>query len=320
MKQVSIIGAGAWGSAIASVLAHNGYTVHLWCHDEETKKNIATTRTNPLYLPNISFAESIMPTTDFKDITNSSWIFEAIPIKYLRHVMLQAKSWARPGQHWVVLSKGLEIGTNMFPSEIINSTFGFEACSFAVTGPSYAQELVNRKLTGLLVASYDKKKGEDLQAMLDNDYVKTFHSHDVMGAQAAAAIKNVLAVAIGILDGMDCAANTKALFFVAAVEEMKIFIKASDGDSHTVGSLAGMGDLILTTFGGLSRNAEIGKRIGRSEVLEDIFNDHETSEGINSIKAIYEIIQAKNLEMPLCKAVYDILFNHKPKEIILQII
>lgn len=354
MKQVSIVGAGAWGSAVALVLANNGYHVNLWCHDSQTKNNIEKTRINPVYLPDITLPKSIIPTTDFKDITNSTWVFEATPIKYLRQVIVQAKSWVRPGQRWVVLSKGLEIGTGMFPSEIINSVFGFEACSFAVTGPSYAQELARQQLTGFLVASYDKKKGEELQTMLENDYVKTFHSHDVMGAQAAAAIKNVIALAIGILDGMNCAANTKALFFVRALEEMKIFIKASDGDGLTVGGLAGIGDLILTTFGGLSRNTQIGKRIGSGESLEDIFNGHEmnhednlkaagsdtpqnfpfssknatsdssenkiTSEGLNSIKAIYEIIQAKKLTMPLCVNVYEILFEQKSKDSLLKII
>ena len=313
MKTVCVLGEGAWGTAVSTLLANNGFTVKLWCHDPAVAQSIIDTRYNEHYLPGVQLDELIMPITNLSEAVGTvSVVFEAIPVKFLRTVLEQVKDVVIDKQKWVVLSKGIEQDTLLLPTQLIDEVLGKQVPKAVVVGPSYAKDLSEEQITAVTLAATDCDFGLALQKMLANDYFRPYLSLDLIGAQVGGAIKNVIALAVGMLDGAGYTDNVKAFILTRGLVEMVTIAQALGGSAETLYGLSGVGDLVLTAMGKHSKNREVGRRLGAGQTLEKILDETGyIPEGINTANSVYQLMQQKNLDLPVCLGVYEIIHNKK---------
>jgi len=311
MKTVCMLGEGAWGTAVSTLLAHNGFTVKLWCHDKKIVDHILLTRSNPRYLPGIPLPKTIIPTGDISEaISDVTRVFEAIPVKFMRSVMQKIQPYINEKQIIVSLSKGIENETLLFPSQLIEDVLGKKIKKAVAVGPSYAKDLALQQITALSIAAPDCDVGLELQKMLANEYMRPYLNLDLIGVQVGAALKNVIAIGVGILDGAGYADNVKAFMLTRGLQEMVTLSKALGGKENTMYGLSGVGDLVLTAMGKLSRNQMVGRRLGQGEELQDILSaTGYIPEGINTVKSVHALINKKNIQMPICKTLYSVIFE-----------
>jgi len=308
-----MLGSGAFGTAMSALLADNGFQVNMWCYDPCVVESVEKRHCNELYLPDTKLSKNIIP---FKDIGEAlegvTWVFEATPVKFLRSVLEKAAPFFLEDQIWVVLSKGIEKDTLFFPSQMIDDVFDKAVKKAVVSGPSFAKNVVAKKLTAVDIAAEDETVAKDLQGMLENDYFKTHLSSDIIGVQIGGALKNVVAIAIGMLDGAGYTDNTKAFFFTTCLQEMVAFANFFGAKPQTLYGLSGIGDLVLTSMGGLSRNLMVGRHLGLGETLEDILEKTGViPEGINTVKSVHKIIKNKQMRLPIFQSIYEIIFGGK---------
>lgn len=310
--KICILGEGAWGTSVATLLAHNKHSVTVWCHDQSVPAIVQRTGVNERYLPGISLdAQHITFTTDIKEaVCDAQWIFEAIPVKFLRSVVESAQRYVTQQQKWVILSKGIEKDRLLFPSQILSDVLGFTPAMVVLAGPSFARDLALQQPTAVDCAGNDQIVACELQKIIDTFYFKTAISTDFIGVQAAAALKNVITIGTGILDGAGYTDNTQAFLLTAGLGEMAVFIQFLGGHPETVYGLSGIGDLVLTSRGSLSRNLRVGKMLGAGKSLEKIL--HETGsipEGINTLQSMHQRIKTDKIDLPVCSALYGVVFE-----------
>lgn len=305
---VTVLGDGSWGTAVATILANNGYQVLIWCYNPQIAQTINSQHLNNHYLPGITLHENIHATTDFAyALQQSSIIFEAVPVKFLRTILTQAQSHAHAQHTWVVLSKGIEQQTLLVPTQIIDDVIG-QGTKVVFSGPSFAHDVVRKHMTAAVVASHDQQAAQQIQRMVRNDYILPVISDDVMGVQVSSAIKNVVALGMGLLDGAGYTDNTKALFITRGLQELSHLVHAVGGHQETVYGYAGVGDLILTCMGNHSRNVAVGRKLARGSTIASF--EQETGsipEGITTAAAIYQLSKKLNLALPLCTGVYRVV-------------
>ncbi|MGB8467503.1 MAG: NAD(P)H-dependent glycerol-3-phosphate dehydrogenase [Candidatus Babeliales bacterium] len=296
---IAVLGAGAWGTAIAHLLATNGHSVRLWCFEPEVADMINQTRNNARYMPNIVLPNAIHATASLAEALQGAAIaFQAIPVAHMRSVL----SSVRPvGLKSIVnLSKGIEIGTALLPLDIIRDVWGDDVPGVVVSGPSYARELMHKQMTGFVVAAHESAVAQQVAALLTNTYCVADISTDIHGIQLVGAYKNVIAILIGALQGIGCGDNAQALLFVRALAELKNLIRQYHGDEQSVYSLAGIGDSVLSAFGGLSKNKACGQLIGTGESLESIEQKlGRLPEGINTLRALEPQVTRHWQQFPL---------------------
>ncbi|HZW61389.1 MAG TPA: NAD(P)H-dependent glycerol-3-phosphate dehydrogenase [Candidatus Babeliales bacterium] len=313
-KKVCVLGDGAWGTAVATLLATNGHEVTLWCYEPEVAQTIISTGYNKKYLPGIQLPSTIRATSNIDEaVCGADFVFEAVPVKFLRTVINSTKQCYSPDQIWVILSKGIEQETLQLPTEIIDDIFGYETRKAVFSGPSYAQDVVKQQVTAVVIAASDCAIAHEVQKLVVNDYFRPYASDDIIGVQIGAAIKNVIALGIGILEGAGFTDNTKAFLFTRSLQEMVILSQTMGGKKETVYGLSGLGDLVLTAMGSLSKNNALGCRIGRGETLDTLKKEFGTiPEGINTLQALEQLMDKYNLDLPICSGIYAIIFEQKP--------
>src|SRR3989338_1312636 len=245
-KKVAVIGGGAWGTAVATVLTHNGHEVALWCLEKEVSLGINQTRENNRYLPGIKLSELLWATSNLQEaLADTQWVFEAIPVVHMRNILEQARAFVSSEQRWVVLSKGIEQKTLLLPSRIVQDVLGKNTKVAVLAGPSFAQELVAQQLTAVALVAYDRDNFilKELQELVRTSYfVPEIHS-DIPGVELCAALKNVLALGVGMFEGMKSGDNTKAFFLIKSLQELVVLLESFGGKKETVYGLAGIGDL-----------------------------------------------------------------------------
>ena len=328
MKKVCVLGAGAWGTAFATVLAHNGIAVNLWSHEKDLVNIITKTRENNRYLAGVILDEKIHATCLLSEAVDGvEWIFEAIPVPHLRKILDELKPHYKLFQRIVVLSKGIEQKTCLLPTALIQEVLGNTLDVAVIAGPSFARELTEKQLTGVVVASNDQTINEELKDLLENEYFKIFMSDDVTGIQVCSALKNVIAVGVGLLDGAGYKDNTKAFFMVQALQEIKqiMHIFKSVGlqrNATTLEGLAGIGDLVLTAFGKSSKNLLFGALIGQGLSLEQAQQKVTClPEGIFTLVTLKEIAHKhKTLQMPVLLALYGCIYENKSISYLLDLL
>ncbi|MDR3646063.1 MAG: NAD(P)-dependent glycerol-3-phosphate dehydrogenase [Candidatus Babeliales bacterium] len=309
MKKIVVIGEGHFGTAIATVLAHNGYEVTLWCYEAEIANMINQGHSNSKYFPDIKLNKNIKATNNLLDaIKDSEYIFVAIPVKFLRLVIEKLKPDIKSTQVIVCLSKGIEQDTLLFPTQIVQEILPNTQIA-VISGPSFAKELVEQKLTGVNLATQVEGHYSNLQATLKNDYVKIKKTKDLLGLEICGALKNVLTIGIGIAQGAHFADNTIAYLFTKCLAEMGLLLHALGGQKETAYDLAGVGDLVLCAFGKSSRNLWFGQEIGKGKKLDDILKNNVTVEGLNTLQSVKQLSTKLNINLPFCNAVYNIVFE-----------
>lgn len=323
MKRVCVIGEGAWGTAVANLLASNKAHVILWCYDHDVAREIVQTRYNNRYLPGIFLHENIIPVVSPKEaLEGIDIIFEAVPVRYLRATLEQFKPYIVPDTSWVILSKGIEDGTFLFPSEVIDQVVGSLAKKAVLVGPSFARDIAEKRLTGVMLASDDGALLSSLILLLSNDYFKVYGSNDMIGIQICAAFKNVVALALGMLDGMGSSENTRAYVFTYTIKELIVLLDFFKADRGTIYGLAGIGDLVLTALSPRSKNYELGRFLAQGSTLEIFFEKkHLLPEGVNTAIALHGLAQRALLNVTLCKTVYDIIMGiKKPQDLVAAVV
>jgi len=312
MQRIAILGDGSWGTACATILAYNQIPVTLWCYNEEVATAITQQQENRTYLPNIPLNTTyIHPTTSYKEaVADADIVYFAIPVTYLRSVLSECLPYMHTGQTWISLSKGMEQETYMFPTEIVASIAPAAIQTGVIAGPSFAREVAQHKATGLLCAT---PSYEDAQSIIDaftTDYTTITYTDDVIGAQITGALKNVYALASGIIDAHTESHNTQALLMTRALNEMKCVFVHCGGSRDTLLSLAGVGDLILTCSGSQSRNRTVGQKIGSGVSLHTYLTQVDfVPESINTARAIIELLDKHSISAPIIHTVYDIIHN-----------
>jgi len=321
MKRIAILGGGAYGTALATLCTANGHEVFLWCYEQKVADCIKTHRTNENYLPGIVLDKKVHATSDIHEVLScgAQYIIEAVPVKFLRTVLEQAKPSFSRDHTWIITSKGLELNTYLLPSEIIDSVFRHATKKVVMAGPSFAYDLAQKELTAVTVAATDCDVGIKVQKLFANSYFRPYLSLDIIGAQLGGAIKNVITLGMGMLEGGGFTDNAKAFLFTRGLHEMVELAVKRGAQHNTLYGLSGIGDLVLTSMGSRSRNLEVGKRLGRGEHLESILrHTGYIPEGINTVQTLNQMIQKEGLDLPVCQGVYDAIFSKKSLGDVLQ--
>lgn len=319
--QIGIIGAGGWGTALACIAADNQHNVVLWARQQSVAEEIAATRMNQLYLPGILIPPSIEVTANPAALESADMIILAVPTQYLREV-LRAHRFALRGRLVVNAAKGIERGTHLRISQILREVAGVGSDDYVViSGPSHAEEVARGVPTTIVAASSSESAAEIVQHALSTPTFRIYRSLDVVGVELGGALKNVIAIAAGIIDGLVMGDNTKAALVTRGLAEMSRLGTELGANPLTFSGLSGLGDLFVTCTSRHSRNRLVGERIGRGESLAEIVASMKmVAEGIATTISALELASDYGIEMPITEQVYKILFEGKnPHEAITEL-
>ncbi len=312
VEKAAVIGIGGMGSVVAQILATNGVNVALLARESEPVGEIFVNRENRRYLPDTRLSERITPTNNaaaaFRD---SDLIISAIPCQFLRGVWEGHGELVPSGVPIGSVTKGIEIATGARPSEIIRE-FAPENPVAVLSGPNIAKELARCLPATVVVASESVAVGKLIQATLGTSWFRVYTSRDVLGVELAGAVKNVVALAAGILDGLQAGDNAKAALVTRGLVEITRLGVALGARPETFSGLAGVGDLITTCVSPYGRNRTAGERIGQGVSVEQVIAEsHAVIEGIPTTRAVLALAKQHKVEMPITQAVYDVLFETK---------
>ncbi|MFZ3588638.1 NAD(P)H-dependent glycerol-3-phosphate dehydrogenase [Bacillus sp. DJP31] len=319
LENVIVVGAGSWGTALALVLADNGYQVRLWAHKEQQIKEINEKHTNEKYLPGVSLPENIIGYSSLEDaLQGIETLVLAVPTKAIREVMTQIRSIIEKPITIVHVSKGIEPDTFKRVSEVISEELPPNLLSNVVvlSGPSHAEEVSRRQPTTVTVACEDLRAAQRVQDMFINQHLRVYTNPDVVGVEIGGALKNIIALAAGITDGLGYGDNAKAALITRGLAEISRLGVAMGANPLTFAGLTGIGDLIVTCTSVHSRNWRAGNLLGKGQNLDEVLaNMGMVVEGVRTTKAAYQLAKKMDVTMPITNALYDVLFNQKdPKE------
>jgi glycerol-3-phosphate dehydrogenase (NAD(P)+) len=310
--KLSVIGAGSFGTAMSVVAARNNNDVVLWAHDPKVADAIREMHTNPLYLPSIEVPPNVRPTSDLGEAAAfGDVIFMIVPSHHYRNVLAQIRDSLQNPVTVISGTKGIENQTLERMSEITTSVLGERLAAFSVlSGPTFAVESAKGFPTAAVIASRDVATAQRMQQVLSSPTFRMYHSEDVVGVELAGSLKNVIAIAAGVLEGLGLGYNTTAALITRGLHEITRLGIALGGRLETFAGLAGMGDLVLTCTGALSRNRSLGVALGRGKNLHDILSDtREVAEGVKTSKSAKELAERHGIEMPITTEMYRVLYE-----------
>jgi len=315
---ISILGGGSWGTALAIALANNFNHIHLWVHNAELATRMQATRENEAYLPgftlpaNIEVSNQMMP---------SEWMLAVTPSAHLRQVLQQAARIALPGTRVISATKGIEAGSFLRMSEIAEQTLNNGLAPAVLTGPTFAREVAAGEPAAILLASRDLEFAQILQAAFTGGNLRFYTNPDVTGVELAAALKNVIAIAAGAVEGLHLGSNSLAALITRGLAEIGRLVVACGGRAETVAGLAGLGDLVLTCTGQLSRNRRVGVELARGRQLADVLSDTRmVAEGVEATSVALALATQKGIEMPITQAVAGMLAGQPAIDMLRQLI
>ncbi|HYM07526.1 MAG TPA: NAD(P)H-dependent glycerol-3-phosphate dehydrogenase [Terriglobales bacterium] len=328
MSRIAIIGAGAWGTGLSIVLGRGGnHDVRLWAHEKEVRDSISTRRVNELFLPGQSIPASVSPTGSLQEALQSAEIVVSVmPSQHCRPLFQQMLPRLEPGMMFVSATKGLEETSLLRMTEVIvqvvTSGNKFTPRIAALSGPSFAKEVARGDPTAITAASQDAELAEVVQREFSDPRFRVYTNDDVVGVELGGALKNVIAIAAGVCDGLGLGHNSVAALITRGLAEITRLAVACGGRQETMAGLAGLGDLVLTCTGGLSRNRSVGVELGRGRKLPDIIAGMHgaVAEGVFTTQAAVGLARARGVEMPITEQMDDILHRDKsPAEAIREL-
>ncbi|MBQ2872479.1 MAG: NAD(P)H-dependent glycerol-3-phosphate dehydrogenase [Bacilli bacterium] len=310
---ITILGAGAYGIALSSMFLENNCNITMWTKSNEEKEILDKERCNKKVLPDYKISDKITFTTNLEEaISNANVIVIAIPVKYVTNIILEIKKYYKKNQHICIASKGIEQGSCLFIANIIKKHIHTKKIC-VISGGTFAVDMIKKIPLGLSLASKNKSTIQIMIKNLQNDYLKLIPTTDIFGVEMYGAIKNVIAIASGIIDGMGCPESTKSMFITKALNDIVELIYDMGGNKKTILTYAGIGDLLLTCNSVKSRNYSFGKMIGEKtdKNIIDEYKNNTTIEGLYTLKSIYDLIHNKKKKMPIINIIYDIVYKGK---------
>ncbi|MEU2868396.1 NAD(P)H-dependent glycerol-3-phosphate dehydrogenase [Streptomyces olivoreticuli] len=321
MTRCAVFGTGSWGTAFAMILADAGCEVTMWGRRESLVAEINTTRTNPDYLPGTELPAAVRATTDPAEAAaGADFTVLAVPSQTLRGNLTEWAPLLAADTVLVSLMKGVELGTAKRMSEVVEEVAKVSADRVAVlTGPNLAKEIAARQPAAAVVACRDEAVAKRLQTACHTPYFRPYTNTDVVGCELGGAVKNVIALAVGIADGMGLGDNAKASLITRGLAETTRLGLAMGADAHTFAGLAGMGDLVATCSSPLSRNHTFGTNLGRGMTLaETIAVTRQTAEGVKSCESVLDLARRHDVDMPITETVVEIVHEGKPPLVALK--
>ena len=311
--RIGVVGAGSWGTALADLLAHKGYVIDLWVYEPEVNEQIRTLRENQVFLPGIELSENLRPTTILADVVAEKDLVLIVVPSHVMRVTTQKITGSLDADTIVVsASKGIENKTHLTMSGVLlESIQGLDVQNLAVlSGPSFAREVVAQVPTVVTVASVSKTTAARAQQVFATPSFRVYTNEDVIGVELGGAVKNVIAIAAGIADGLGLGLNTRAALITRGLTEIRRLGLKLNANPRTFTGLAGVGDLILTCTGELSRNHTVGKKIGQGRKLPQILSEMQmVAEGVKTAKSVYNLSRKLDVDMPISQEVYRLLYE-----------
>ena len=318
MTHSAVLGAGSWGTTFAKVLADGGSDVVVWARRQEIAREIRDTNRNSDYLPGTNLPKNLRASENMAEVlAGAHQVYLAVPSQHLRANLQEALSHIRPDAIVVSLMKGVEAGTGLRMSEVMAQE-GVEPSRIAVvSGPNLALEIAREQPTAAVASSESEEVASAVAQAATNSYFKTFINTDVVGTEFGGVLKNLIAVAVGIADGVGYGENTKASIITRGLAEISAFAAAFGAKPHTMSGLAGLGDLIATCESPLSRNNTAGRLLGQGHSFTDVVASmNQTAEGLSAVKPVLELAARKGISMPIVTQVGQVLDGSRdPREL-----
>ena len=311
MSYVAVIGAGSWGTTLASLLSKKGYDVSLWVYEKDLAEEIERTRLNKVYLPDIRLPENIMVSHRIDEVVNKArYVLNVVPAQYTRAVFKEISPYLSNGSAIISASKGIERGTLMTISSVLKELTGHEVA--ALSGPSFAKEVIKNLPTAVTLATENRNTGFLLQELFNTNTFRVYTHNDILGVEIGGALKNVIAIAAGISDSLGLGNNARASLITRGLAEITRLGVAMGAGEKTFAGLSGLGDLVLTCTSALSRNYTLGIKLGQGMKLKDILEQTiSVVEGVETAESAFELSNKYNVEMPIVEQVYKIINEGK---------
>ena len=317
-EAVAVVGGGSWGTALANLLAEKSIPVSLWVFEENLCEEMQKIKENTLYLPGVQLSPLLYPDNDLEAVlAGKRIILMAVPSHVYRHVAMQMLDFLKGPVVLVSATKGIENESLKTMSgiwhEIVAGSIDWDYA--VLSGPSFAREVVQKAPTAVTVASVSKEIAEEVQKLFSTEYFRVYTSTDVIGVELGGALKNIIALAAGIVDGLGLGHNTRAALMTRGLAEMSRLGTSMGADPLTFLGLAGVGDLVLTCTGDLSRNRTVGFKLGQGKKLSEILAEMRmVAEGVKTTRSVYHLARQKEIDMPICEQMYRILYEDLPPE------
>ncbi len=315
-EHVAVIGAGAWGTALAKVLGDKGLSVRLHTRSEEHAKAMAQDGQNFRYLPGFQLPKTVEPTASLAEaIAGAKLVVFVVPSHAFRDTLVSARSLLPPDATLVSATKGIENDTLMLMTDVARDVLGpgTDERLVILSGPSFAKEVAGGVPTNIVVASDNESLSQHVQHVFATERMRVYSSDDPTGVEVGGALKNVIAIAAGACDGLGFGHNTRAALITRGLAEIARIALAKGGNVLSIAGLAGMGDLVLTCTGELSRNRTVGFEMGRGKKLDDVLSKlGHVAEGVRTAKSAYDLAKSLDVELPICNEVYKVLYEGKP--------
>lgn len=310
--RITVIGAGSWGTAVAWLLGGKGHAVRWWSREEEIAEGVNASHRNPVYLPDVELPESVYATVDFEDaLLGAEAVVMVTPSIGVRDTAVSMKPYLSESTPVVILSKGVEGGSNMLMTEVLEDVLGNRKRLAGLSGPNHAEEVSKGVPSATVVAAYDNAVGELFQDAFMTPFFRVYTNDDVVGVELAGASKNVVAIAAGMCDGLGYGDNTKATLMTRGLAEMTRLGKALGANPLTYMGLAGMGDLVVTCTSRHSRNRRLGEMVARGGTMDQFYAEtHMVAEGAVACVTVDELGRREGLDLPVTQAVRAVLYEN----------
>ncbi len=309
MSYIAVIGAGSWGTTLACLLSKKGYDISLWVYEKDLAEEIKKTRINNIYLPDIYLPENIVVSHQIDVVLNKArYILNVVPSQYVRGIFKEICPFIPKGAVIINASKGIERGTLMTISSVIKELTGHEVG--ALSGPSFAKEVIKNLPTAITLATEKKDTGFLLQEVFNTNTFRVYTHDDILGVEIGGALKNVIAIASGICDSLGLGNNARASLITRGLAEITRLGVEMGAEEKTFSGLSGLGDLVLTCTSPLSRNYTLGIKLGQGMKLNEILEKTKSViEGVATAESAFELSKKYNVEMPIVEQVYKIIYE-----------
>jgi glycerol-3-phosphate dehydrogenase (NAD(P)+) len=320
-KITAVIGAGSWGTALALHAARCGHQVRLWVHSQDTLIALQQNRVNQTYLPDFELPESMQITADPGCVHDADYIIFAVPSLYFRHTFPKFTPHLRDGAVLISAIKGMEPETSKRISEIVQELSGNRYVFSVLSGPSFAKEVAQEHPTAVVIGTENEVVGKQIQNDLRSPCFRLYYNSDVLGIEVGGSVKNIIAIAAGVVSGLGYGYNTTAGLITRGLAELNRLAVHLGAKPSTLSGLAGLGDLILTCTGHLSRNRQVGVELGKGKSIQEITGHMRmVAEGVRTTEGIYKLSQKLGVSMPITEQVYKVMYEKRePRAAILEL-